>query len=176
GPNESSGNALGAAGVKSIAKNEKNDVTTGERKEAGVVEASLALAENLLTLFSQSSLSDLRAIAREYGLVVSGMPRQHLAESLQAEMQNPDAVRRVAATLEKSQRQLLAALILAGGAMSDDDLRGLFDRFSLGQPSQLQNILLALQSKALLFRTSLNVSNISLRPNHGLLNSALLDI
>jgi hypothetical protein len=165
-----------AVGVKSIVKNEENDVTTGERKEAGEVEASLAPTENLLTLFSQSSLSDLRAIAREYGLVVSGMPRQQLAESIQAELQKPDAVRRIATTLERSQRQLLAALILAGGSMSDDDLRGLFERFSLGQPSQLQQVLLALQGKALLFRTSLNASNVPLRSNHGLLNSALLDI
>jgi hypothetical protein len=121
-------------------------------------------------------LSDLRAVAREYGLVVSGVPRQQLAESIQAELQKPDAVRRVAATLERSQRQLLASLILAGGAMSDDDLRGLFERFALGQPSQLQQVLLALQGKALLFRTSLNASNMPLRPNHGILNSALLDI
>jgi hypothetical protein len=121
-------------------------------------------------------LSELRAVAREYGLVTSGVPRQQLVESILAELEKPDVVRRVAATLEKAQRQLLAALILAGGVMSDDDLRGLFERFSLGQPSQLQHILLTLQSKALLFRTSLNASNIVQRPHHGLLNSSLLDI
>ncbi len=143
---------------------------------AGTAGEGLAPAENLIPLLSELSLSELRGVAREYGLVVSGIPRQQLAESIQAELRKPDVIRRIAATLEKSQRQLLAVLILAGGAVSDDDLRGLFERFSLGQPSQLQHILLILQSKALLFRTSLNASNIAQRPHHGLLNSALLDI
>jgi hypothetical protein len=134
-----------------------------------------AVTENLIPLLSELSLSELRGVAREYGLVVSSIPRQQLAESIQAELRKPDVIRRIAATLEKSQRQLLAVLILAGGAVSDDDLRGLFERFSLGQPSQLQHILLTLQGKALLFRTSLNASNITQRPHHGLLNSSLLD-
>ena len=143
---------------------------------AGTAGEGLAPAENLIPLLSELSLSELRGVAREYGLVVSGIPRQQLAESIQAELRKPDVIRRVAATLEKAQRQLLAVLILAGGAVSDDDLRGLFERFSLGQPSQLQHILLVLQGKALLFRTSLNASNIAQRSHPGLLNSALLDI
>src|SRR5260221_13736569 len=42
--------------------------------------------------------------------------------------------------------------------MSDEDLRGLCDRFSLETPSQLQGMLLALQSKAFILRASLNNS------------------
>jgi hypothetical protein len=176
-------------GVKSTLKNRESDVTTGGNMEKEQTEEQTrslplqqrysigpTLAGNLQSLLSQSSLSELRAIAREYDLVVSGVPRQQLAEAIQAELKKPDIVRRIATTLEKPQRQLLAALILAGGAMSDDDLRGLFERFSLGQPSQLQHVLLTLQSKALLFRTSLNASNIASRSNHGIMNSTLLDI
>jgi hypothetical protein len=73
--------------------------------------------------------------------------------------------------LQKSQRQLLAAITLAGGFVNDDDLRGLFERFSLGGPEQLQQVLLALQSKAFLFRTSLHNAN---SPRIGL-SDALLD-
>ena len=190
-------------GMQVTHKNARSDITTGGRKEAlGVgmrasskpgsappvsteeqmespiqrYSVELAPTESLLTLLTQLSLSDLRSTAREYGLVVSGMARQQLAESILAQLKKPDVVRRVAGTLEKSQRQLLAALVLAGGVMSDDDLRGLFERFSLGHPSQLQSVLLTLQSKVLLFRISLNASNIAQRSHHGLLNSALLDI
>jgi len=67
-------------------------------------------------------------------------------------------VRRIAAALEKPQRQLLATLTLAGGSMSDEDLRSLFERFSFGQPDKIQGILLSLQGKGLLLRTSLNSS------------------
>jgi hypothetical protein len=183
---------LESIGVQSTRSDGENDVTTGGNMEKEQTEGQVqgqtqglplqrysigpTPTGNLQTLLSQSSLSELRAIAREYNLLVSNVPRQQLAESIYAELKKPDSVRRIATTLEKSQRQLLAALILAGGAMSDDDLRGLFERFSLGQPSHLQHILLTLQSKALLFRTSLNASSLAQRSHHGLLNNALLDI
>ena len=191
-----------ATAVKPMHENEASDVTSGERKgmadageraspaptvstfpaaeqiETPVQRYSVELAptESLLTLLSHLSLSELRAMAREYDLAINGTSKPQLAESIQTQLKKPDVVRRVATTLEKAPRQLLAALILAGGVMSDDDLRGLFERFSLGQPSQLQYMLLILQSKALLFRISLNASNIAQRSHHGLLNSALLDI
>jgi hypothetical protein len=111
---------------------------------------------DLLSMLEQMGLSDLRAIAREYDIIPNGLSRQHLAVSVQEALQQPEAVRHVATTLEKAQRQLLAALILAGGVMSDDDLRGLYERFSLGQPNQYQHILMALQNKALLVRASLS--------------------
>ncbi len=114
---------------------------------------------NLSDMLSLLGLSELRGIAREYDIVTNGMNKQQLTEAILAELQHPEAVRKVAATLEKPQRQLLAALTLAGGSMMDEDLRGLFERFNLGQPNQLQNVLLALQGKALLFRTSLNGSS-----------------
>ena len=85
----------------------------------------------------------------------SGLGKQQLAEAILEKVKQPEAVRRVAATLEKHQRQLLAALTLAGGSMTDDDLSGLFQRFSLGQPSQMHGTVAALQKKALLFRASL---------------------
>ena len=128
--------------------------------------------ESLMDLLAQPGLSELRAMAREYEIATNGMNKQQLAQALLAALKMPDVVRHVAATLEKPQRQLLAALTLAGGSMTDDDLRGLFERFSLGQPNQLQNILIALQSKSLLFRTSLNSSS-QQRPGLG---GALLDL
>ena len=113
----------------------------------------------LSDILTQIGLSDLRGIAREYEIITNGMNKQQLTDTILEELQHPEAVRKVAATLEKPQRQLLAALTLAGGSMMDEDLRGLFERFGLGQPNQLQNVLLALQGKALLFRTSLNSSS-----------------
>ncbi len=127
---------------------------------------------SLADILTQLGLSELRGIAREYELVTNGMNKQQLAEVIQDELKQPELVRRVAATLEKPQRQLLAALTLAGGSMMDEDLRGLFERFSLGQPNQLQAILIALQGKGLLFRTSLNSS-----PQQRIgLSGALLDV
>jgi hypothetical protein len=127
---------------------------------------------DLLSMLNQMGLSDLRAIAREYELAPNGLGRQQLAEAVLEVLQQPEAVRRVATTLEKPQRQLLAALVLAGGAMSDDDLRGLYERFSLGQPAQYQSILMALQNKALLVRASLN----STGTQRSGLSGALLDV
>lgn len=113
---------------------------------------------NLLEILSQNGLSELRGIAREYDIVTTGLSKQQLAEAIAGALQQPEAVRRIAAGLEKPQRQLLATLTLAGGSMSDEDLRSLFERFSFGQPDKLQSILLSLQGKGLLLRTSLNSS------------------
>ena len=109
-------------------------------------------------ILAQLGLSELRGLAREYDITTNGLTKQELAEAVLHELHQPDVVRRVAASLEKPQRQLLAALSLAGGTMMDEDLRGLFDRFKLGQPNQLQATLSALQNKGLLFRTSVNSS------------------
>ena len=127
---------------------------------------------NLAEILTQTGLSELRNIAREYEIVPNGMNKQQLADAILEELRHPEVVRKVATTLEKAQRQLLAALTLAGGSMTDEDLRGLFERFNLGQPNQLQNVLLALQGKALLFRTSLNSSS---QQRIGL-NGMLLDV
>lgn len=126
----------------------------------------------LVDMLAQLGLSELRGVAREYDINTNSLNKQQLADAIFDELQHPEAVRKVAATLEKSQRQLLAALTLAGGSMMDEDLRGLFERFNLGQPTQLQGVLLALQGKALLFRTSLNSSS---QQRIGL-NGVLLDI
>ncbi|MBV9710434.1 MAG: hypothetical protein JO011_05870 [Ktedonobacteraceae bacterium] len=113
----------------------------------------------LQDILTQLGLSELRSIAREYEIVPNGMNKPQLVEAINEVLNQPEAVRKVAATLEKPQRQLLAALTLAGGSLTDEELRGLFERFSLGQPGQLQSVLLTLQGKALLFRTSLNGSS-----------------
>ncbi len=131
-----------------------------------------APVNNLVDMLAQLGLSELRGIAREYEIVTNGMSKQQLAETILEELQHPEVVRKIATTLEKPQRQLLAALTLAGGSMMDEDLRGLFERFNLGQSNQLQNVLVALQVKALLFRTSLNSSS---QQRIGL-NGALLDL
>ena len=123
--------------------------------------AETAPSWELADLLEQMGLGELRSIAREYDAPTSGLSRQQLVESLAVTMRQPEAVRRIAAKLEKTQRQLLAAVTLAGGIVSDDDLRGLFERFGLGRPSsQLQHALSTLQRKALLFRTSLNTSGL----------------
>ncbi len=111
---------------------------------------------DLANVLMQLGLSELRGIAREYELATNGFTKVQLTEKLVEVLKQPEAVRRVAATLEKTQRQLLAALTLAGGMITDEDLRSLFERFSLGQPGQLQRVLLILQGKALLFRTSMS--------------------
>ena len=113
---------------------------------------------NLVDILSQNGLSELRGIAREYDIATGGQPKQQLAEAIAGALRQPELVRRSASTLEKPQRQLLATLTLAGGSLSDEDLRSLYERFSFGPADSLQGILLSLQSKGLLFRTSLNSS------------------
>jgi hypothetical protein len=107
---------------------------------------------------AQLGLSELRAVAREYGVAVTGLGKQQLGELLIETLHQPEAVRRVVGTLAKVQRQLLAAFALAGGSMSDEELRGLVERFSLENASALQDMLTALQARLLLVRTNLNHS------------------
>lgn len=107
---------------------------------------------------TQFGLGELRALAREYGIAQSGLSKQQLMEIMIETLHQPEAVRRVVGALEKPQRQLLAAFALAGGAMSDEDLRGLFERFSLGNTGSLQDMLVAMQVKLLIVRTSFNHS------------------
>jgi hypothetical protein len=111
---------------------------------------------NLLDVLAQLSLSELRGIAREYEISTNGLSKQQLVEAVYAVLCQPERVRHVALALEKQQRQLMAALTLIGGAITDDDLHSMFERFGLGQPPQLQEALTVLQGKGLLFRASLN--------------------
>ena len=113
---------------------------------------------NLVDILSQNGLSELRGVAREYDIATAGLNKQQLAEAIAGALGQPELVRRVASALEKPQRQLLATITLAGGSMSDEDLRSLFERFSFGPADKLQGMLLTLQGKGLLFRTSLNSS------------------
>jgi hypothetical protein len=105
---------------------------------------------------AQFGLSELRAVAREYGIELAGLNKQQLIETLTETLCQSEAIRRMVGTLEKPPRQLLAAFALAGGSMSDEDLRGLFERFSLGKAHSLQDMLVVLQAKLLLVRTSFN--------------------
>lgn len=107
---------------------------------------------------AQFGLSELRALAREYGVELAGLGKQQLIETLIETLRQPEAIRRVVRTLEKPPRQLLAAFALAGGSMSDEELRELFERFALGKSGPLQDMLLALQAKLLIVRTSFNHS------------------
>src|SRR5260370_2085061 len=79
-------------------------------------------ASNTAGMLAQSGLSELRGIAREYGIVTNGLNKQQLAEAVVEALKQPDAVRRVVATLEKQHRQLLAALTLAAGSLSHENL------------------------------------------------------
>ena len=127
------------------------------RRSLAIPSGPKPLADVLEMLF-QLGLGELRGIAREYEISTSGLSKQELGEAILEALKQSEAVRRVVGTLDKPQRQLLATLTLAGGSITDDDLRSLFERFSLGQPEALQHILLVLQGKALLFRTSFNSS------------------
>jgi hypothetical protein len=129
-------------------------------------------ALNTADTLSQLALGDLRAMAREYDSASAGPGKAELVEAIMDQLRQPEVVRRVVGTLEKAQRQFLATLILAGGHMNDEELRGLFERFSLGKPEKLQQMLVTLQGKVLLLRTSTNLS-FQLRSS---LNSSLLDI
>ena len=110
------------------------------------------------------ALGDLRAIAKEFELAANGLGKQELIEAIMGAFRQPVAVRRVVSTLEKTQRQFLATFTLAGGFMSDEELRGLFERFGLGRPEHFQQALAKLQSKGLVLRTSFNTSQ-QLRTN-----------
>jgi hypothetical protein len=125
---------------------------------------------NLSEMLIQLGLSELRGIAREYDITKTGLNKQQLVKAILEVLKQPEAVRRVVGRLEKQQRQLLAALTLAGGAVTDDELRGLVERFSLGYPNQLQGMLSALCSRCLLLRTSFNTS---LQQRIGLVGSLL---
>ena len=102
----------------------------------------------------QLGLSELRALAREYNITLPGLSKQQLIETLIERLSRPEAVKSVVATLEKPHRQLLAAFALAGGVMGDEELRGLFERFALNNAGTLQEMLIALQAKLLIVRTS----------------------
>jgi hypothetical protein len=144
--------------------------SSAERSDARFNPSATQQVGNVAEMLAQSSLSELRSIAREYDITTVGLSKQQLVEAIAGVLQQPEVVRRMAGTLEKPQRQLLAALTLAGGSMNDEDLRGLCERFSLGNPSQLQGMLLALQSKAFILRASLNNS---LQQRVGLSGSSL---
>src|SRR5262249_21370936 len=64
---------------------------------------------------AQFGLSELRAVAREYGVGVTGLGKQQLMEAMIEVLSQPETVRRAVGTLTKAQRQLLAAFALAGG-------------------------------------------------------------
>ncbi len=136
-----------------------------------VLQTSLPFS-NTIEILVQLGLSELRAVARAYEIPTNGLSKQELAEAILTVLSQPETVRRVIATLEKQQRQLLAAFTLAGGFMSDEDLRGLFERFSLGEQSQLQNMLRILQGKALIIRATFN-NSLQRRTGAGLNASAL---
>ncbi|HXX78573.1 MAG TPA: helicase-associated domain-containing protein [Ktedonobacteraceae bacterium] len=127
---------------------------------------------NTVEILAQSGLSELRAIARTYDISTNGLNRQELAQHIVSMLQQPETIRSVVTSLEKQQRQLLAALTLAGGSMSDEDLRGLLERFSLGKPAQLLDMLHMLQGKALIIRATFN-SSLQRRNAIGLSSSAL---
>jgi hypothetical protein len=146
-------------------------ITTGQQKPLVVMRGPAAF-DDLGGLLFQIGLSDLRVMAREFEIPTTGLNRQQLADALAEALNQPETVRKVTATLEKPERQLLATIILAGGSVTDDELHGLFERFSFGKSEKLQSILLSLQNKGLLFHTSMNAS-----PQQRIgLSGALIDI
>jgi hypothetical protein len=139
---------------------------------ARIQSAPTSTSSNTAEILAQSVLSELRTIAHAYEIPTNGLNKQELAESIVNVLKQPEAIRKVVASLEKQQRQLLAALTLAGGSMNDEDLRDLFERFSLGKPGQLQNMLHILQGKAFIIRATFN-SSLQRRFGKGLGGSSL---
>lgn len=107
-------------------------------------------------ILPQLGISELRSIARAYAVTAGNMNKPQLIAALLEQVARPEAVKKVAASLEKPLRQFLAAITLYGSAIPDEELRALYDRFALGQPAHYQQALASLQSEGLLFRTSLN--------------------
>ncbi len=120
------------------------------------MQRATALVVNLVEILNQVGLSELRGIAREYDLPTTSASKAQLIEAIRDVLKQPEAVRRVASSLDKPLRQLLATITLASGSVIDEDLSGLFERFSLGHLNQLQPMLATLQNKGLLFRSSLH--------------------
>lgn len=110
---------------------------------------AISIGESL----EQMALGDLRALAKTYDIPISSQGKQELVEALLNVFRQSEVIRRIVGTLEKPQRQFLATFTLAGGSMSDEELRGLFERFSLGKPEQLQQALARLQEKGLVMRS-----------------------
>jgi hypothetical protein len=158
--------------LKNYAVPETKQVQSIQQTKPMQAQEASFLNSNTAEMLAQSGLSELRTLAREHGIDTNGLNKQQLVEAIVDILQQPEAIRRIAATLEKQQRQLLAALTLAGGSMNDEDLRGLFERFSLGGPGQLQNMLHILQSKALIVRATFN-SSLQQRRGAGLSGSSL---
>jgi hypothetical protein len=129
-------------------------------------------SSNTAEILAESGLSELRTIAKAYEIPTIGLSKQELAESIVNMLNQPEVIRRVVASLKKQQRQLLAALTLAGGSMNDEDLRGLFERFSLGEPGKLQDMLHILRGKAFIIRATFN-SSLQRRIGTGLSGSTL---
>ncbi len=163
--------------VKSPVEND-DDVKERKKSQASAQTTPLQALQtslpfsNTVEILAQSGLSELRTVARAYEIPTNGLSRQELAEAIVNILEQPEAIRRVVASLEKQQRQLLAALTLAGGSMNDEDLRGLFERFSLGGSVQLQEMLHILQGKALIIRATFN-SSLQRRIGTGLSGSTL---
>ncbi len=135
----------------------KKSQTPTQTARLQAIQASLP-SSNTAEILAQTGLSELRTIARTYEISTNGLSKQELAESIVTMLKQPETIRRVVASLEKQQRQLLAALTLAGGSINDEDMRGLFERFSLGGADQLLDMLHILQGKALIIRTTFNSS------------------
>lgn len=149
----------------------KQSQPLAQTRSAQALQASFPLS-NTVEILVQSGLSELRTLAREHDIPTNGLSKQQLAEAIVDILKHPEAIRRIVATLEKQQRQFLAAFTLAGGSMNDEDLRGLFERFSLGGPGQLQSMLRLLQSKTLIVRATFN-SSLQQRTGTGLSGSSL---
>jgi hypothetical protein len=170
GSNRAQDTRSGLSEAKRSAFQSPAPIASGERSEARFNPSAPKQVGNVAEMLAQSGLSELRGIAREYDIATAGLNKQQLVEAIAGALQQSEVVRRMAGKLEKPQRQLLAALTLAGGSMNDEDLRGLYERFSLGSPGQLQSTLLALQEKAFILRASVNSS---LQQRIGLSGSSL---
>ncbi len=157
-------------GMAGSAPGAKRVAPTSQARPPLASSASTSTADSL----AQLALSDLRNLAKEYELATNGVGKQELIEGILGALKQAEVVRKMVATLEKTQRQFLATFTLAGGYMSEEELRSLYERFGLGGVEQLQQALASLSAKGLAMRTGINSS---MQPRSGVPGSpAMLDV
>lgn len=150
----------------------KRSAPTSQARSPLASSSSTSTADSL----AQFALGDLRNLAKEYELATNGVGKQELIEGILGALKQPEVVRKMVATLEKAQRQFLATFTLAGAYMSEEELRGLYERFGLGSAEQLQQTLAKLQTKGLALRTGINSSMQSRSGVPGSPGAAILDV
>jgi len=131
---------------RSTADQERSPVLATEETE-------WTLPARLPMALEQRSLTELRAIARTYGFTVpANSDRTTVVQQISAALGDPSSIQQALQNLSASAQRLWQAMALLGGALTDQELRCLFERLNLGRPAQLHPALEELRQRALLLR------------------------